>query len=145
MRGIARMSLAFVAFVLVAPQPAAAQTSVVLDPLGDASSFGGVPAPLFQDIVRVEVSKKFEVFRFVMEVADLIPARPPLEPPGVTLLEWSFRLDTDPTTCPSGFPFDPGHLGAMADAMVFVLWDGVSFTAFVIDRRPVLSGGKAVI
>jgi len=141
MSGTAKWSLALAALLVVAPQ-VVAQTSAVLDPIGDGEGF---KVPLFQDIVRAEVSKKGNAFRFVMEVANRIPASPPLDPPGVKLQEWSFRLDTDPTTCPAGFPFSSAPLTAAADIMVFVLWDGVSFTAFVIDRTPSLTGGEAVI
>lgn len=142
MRSILTWSLALAALILAVPRPATAQTSEVLDPIGDASNI--FTAQPFQDIVSVVVSKRGGVFRFVMEVADRIPANPP-PIPGVNFMEWSFRLDTDPTTFPAGFPFAPGAAPGAADFIVFVLWDGIRFTAFVIDRRPLLTGGEAVI
>jgi hypothetical protein len=156
MRRIPTVCLAMASLLLVASHATAGQTSVVLDPIGEfpftcgkddpeSCPGQGFTVPLFQDIVRAEVSKKSNVFSFVMDVADEIPASPSLDSSGIKLLEWSFRLDLDPTTFTSGFPFSKAPLGDFADIMVFVLWDGASFTASVIDRRPSLEGLEAVV
>jgi len=53
-------------------------------------------------------------------------------------------LDTDPTTLPTGYPVAPG-LPLQAELVLRVDWDGSAFSGVLVDRRPALSGGEAVI
>lgn len=129
--------------ILTASLPASAETSTrVTDPAGDAR-YG---APGFMDIVGAEATKSEQVFRFQMSVAAPIPAVPPPTPPGTNQIQWDWVLDTDPTTFPAGAPFPavPGQPRA-GEFIIHVVWDGSSFSAFLTDRRPLLSGGEAVI
>jgi len=113
------------------------------DPVGDATLSPNITAAPYQDIVEAQVSKTAGVFSLVMNLVAGIPAQP-LMPPQMKLLEWSFRLDTDPTIAPAGFPNDEGG-PAPADFYVFVTWDGASFAGYVIDRRPEVTGGDPII
>lgn len=124
---------------------ASAQTSCVTDPVGDASVIDKsiVIAP-YQDIIKACITLKGGRFFFVMDVAGPIPSSPALQP-SVRLLDWSFRLNTDLATCPIGFPWAPGDRIHCAKFVLFVLWDGTNFTGILIDRRPALTGGQAVI
>jgi len=129
--------------ILTTSLPASAATTTrVTDPAGDAR-FG---APGFMDIVGAAATKSGQTFRFQMNVAAPIPAAPPPTPPGSNQIQWDWPLNTDPTTFPAGNPF-PGAPGqaAPAEFIVHVVWDGSSFSAFLTDRRPLLSGGEAVI
>ncbi len=142
------MLFAVMVTALMLAQPvsaAAALTSVVDDPAGDAFiSFNPQrPGEPFQDMVRAEVSLKDGVFSFVVELVAPIPASPVL-PAGIALELWRWGLDTDPATFPVGFPFPPGA-SAPPEFLVDVLWDGFSFRGFVIDRRPLLTSGEAII
>ncbi len=130
---------------------ASAQTSCVTDPVGDASAATPASGPLeYQDIVEACVTLKDGRFIFVMDVAAPLPNSPEL-PFGAKLLEWSFRLRTDLTTCASGFPYPPGksttspELTHCAQYHVFILWDGTGFTGMFIDRTATSTGGEVVI
>ncbi len=147
-----RLALVFVSMVvaaLLAAQPLSAGelTSVVTDPVGDAGASingQGIAVFAYQDIVQASITLRDGRFILVMDVAAPIPSGPAL-PNGVKLLEWSFRLDTNLTTAPCGFPFEPADCEHHAEYMVFILWDGTSFTGILIDRTPLLTGGQAVI
>jgi hypothetical protein len=119
--------------------------AAVTDPQGDAvaSDGSGVRGEPYQDIVRAEVCKKGGRFVFVMDVGGPLPAGP--VGPGETILqEWSWNINSDPATFPAGFPFPDGS-AAPPEFIVWVLWDGRTFTASVIDRRPLLAGRDARI
>ena len=113
------------------------------DPEGDASASqgSGLGGEAYQDIVSAEVDADGGTFVFRMDVAASVPAAPVL-PPGITVQEWSWNLNTDPAL-PRGFPFSTGS-AAPPEFMVVVLWDGSAFSGTLIDRRPLLSGGTAV-
>jgi hypothetical protein len=98
------------------------------------------------DIVDTEVAKSRQGFGFQMSLNAPIPPAPPSTPPGRNQIQWDWALDSDPTTFPSGAPF-PGGPGQArpAEFIIHVAWDGCSFSAFLTDRRPLLSGGEAVI
>ncbi len=147
---MAKASLMFFAAILVAvilaqPVSAKALTSVITDPQGDAFFADSHPAPGYQDIVRATIASDGRQFTFGIELAAPIPDTPAL-PPGVVLMVWSWGVDTNPATAPAGFPFVPGPEGAApAEFLVWVIWDGTSFTGIVIDRRPLITGGEAII
>ncbi len=119
-------------------QLASDETSVVLDPAGDAN-FG---APAFQDIVRSEISKQGGSFVLLMEMSGSVPENPPLPPPGISEIWWAWAFNLDPTMSPQGYPFAPG-VALPADFVVYVGWDGTEFKARAIDRRPLLTGEEA--
>lgn len=137
-----------VAALFVAQPVSAALTSAIEDPVGDVGSPAGTqPVAIFavpyQDIIGAAVTLKDGQFTLTMRLAASIPESPAL-PPNVVLLEWGWWFGTDPTTAPAGFPYSPG-LSASSEFALFVLWDGTSFTATLIDRRPLLTGGEALL
>jgi len=122
-----------------------AQTTVVTDPAGDASvKPHSLVIPAYQDILRASVTLGDGQFVFVMDVAGVVPSNPALQT-GIKLLDWTFRLDTDATTVPSGFPWAPGDRIHGAEFVIFVAWDGTRFTGSLIDRTPTLIGGEALV
>jgi len=54
---------------------------------------------------------------------------------------WGF--DLDPTTLPAGYPFLKAS--GSPEFVVYVSWDGAEFAGAAIDRRPLLTGGEAII
>ncbi|SRR6266511_382817 len=116
------------------------QTSVVLDPAGDAT----FSAPAFQDIVRGEISKQGGSFALLLEMAGSVPENPPLPPPATSEIWWAWAFNLDPAASPQGYPFAPG-VALPADFVVYVSWDGTEFKARAIDRRPLLTGEEAII
>ena len=145
MRPVARAIAMGTVLVLAMAAPAAAgSTSTVVDPLGDTGEISGAGStPAFLDMVSVTVTKHGGRFEFSMAVAAPVPAQPVL-PPQVKETWWMWALDTDPTTFPSGFPRAPGQ-SFPPEFAVAVSWNGSQFTAFVVDRRPTLSGGESLI
>lgn len=123
----------------VAP-PASVQVSTVSDPVGDAAR----NAAAFQDIVFGQMTKTASGdFELHMEMAGPLPAAPqPLH--GVNEMWWYWSFDLDPSTFPEGYPLPPGH-SAYPEVIVYVSWDGVTFKGTTVDRRPLLSGGEAII
>jgi hypothetical protein len=133
-------ALATVVGLISATRPAWGQTSVVIDPAGDVDHH----APAFQDIVRGEIQKKGGSFTLRMEMVGPIPGNPPLPQPANGQIWWVWALDLDRTTVPKGYPFAPGD-SAPSDFYVYVSWDGVEFKGYAIDRRPLLTGGNAIV
>lgn len=119
---------------------AADQVSVVTDSAGDAL----YDAPSYLDILGAKVTKSRQVFSFEMTVAQPMPAKPDSSPPANAQMGWAWPLDTDPSTFPAGTPIAPGTAGP-AEFIVNVIWDGKSFFAFLNDRRPLLTGGEAIL
>jgi hypothetical protein len=124
----------------VSPPAWAAYPIVVIDPAGDTAH----KAPGYMDIVGAQLEDLGRTFRFQMSVAQPIPAAPPLPDPATKLISWSWPLDTDPNTFPQGAPFAPGNGGA-AEFIITIAWDGRAFSAFLQDRRPLLTGGQAIL
>ncbi len=132
--------------LVVSPAWPDSLTSTVADPVGDLStSYSCAPlgCPPYQDIVRGEIAKRGGMFLLGMTVAAEIPVSPPLQP-AVKQIVWDWPLNTDLETFPAGFPFVPA-VSYPAEFIVEVVWDGTLFTAHVIDRRPLLAGGQAVV
>ena len=136
-------ALGVVAMSNAAPATADETDSVVStvdDPVGDAL----FKAPAFQDVVFVEVTKTAAGdFELLMEMAGPVPVNPPLPPPGLSEIWWLWVFDLDPTTFPAGYPFLKAK--SPAEFNVHVSWDGAEFTGAAIDRRPLLTGGVAII
>jgi hypothetical protein len=121
-----------------------AALSSTTDPIGDTDG-NGVPGQAYQDIVQAGVDAAGGVFTFTMDVAANVPAEP-TSPGGITLMTWSWNLNTIPTAFPSGYPFAPGTgLTAPPEFIVWVFWNGTEFGGSLIDRRPLLVGGEAAI
>jgi len=128
---------------------AASLTSVVTDPLGDASlntksnvgPGADAKVPNYLDVVRAEVTKRGKIFVLTMDVGGVVPSNPGSL--GGTQV-WIWGLDTDPTTFPQGEPFSGGQ-SAPWEFFVDVEWDGAQFKGLLFDRRPVLSGGSELV
>ncbi len=122
-------------------QPVSAQISTVFDPVGDTY----IPAPAFQDIVGARMTKMASGdFELLMEMAGPVPGAPILPPPGLNQIWWNWIFDLDPTTSPRGYPVSPG-VAIYPEFIVYVSWNGTQFAGTAIDRRPLLTGGTAVI
>ena len=126
--------------------PATADTapsaiSTVSDPVGDAL----LNAPAFQDVVFGQMTRTASGdFELLMELAGPVPVQPPMPPPGRLEIWWAWAFDLDPTTSPAGYPFREAG-GRRPEFVVYVSWDGTEFAGTAIDRRPLLTGGEAVI
>jgi hypothetical protein len=134
--------LAVSATALAAPASASSSSSSVSDPVGDALEFNSLgSAPAYLDIVKGAVTKHGRSFEFSMNLAAPV-SEPPLAN-GVMQYSWFWFLDTDPTTFPTGYPRVPG-IPTAPEFALWVAWDGVQFTASIVDRRPTLTGGESV-
>jgi hypothetical protein len=129
-----------IAIMVAAGLSASAATPTLADPSGDAK----YNAPGYMDIVGAEAVLTGDTISFRMSVAAAIPATPPLPPPGNNQIHWDFPIDSDPSTFPAGYlyPSAPGQ-SRNAEFFIKVAWDGSSFSAVLVDRRPLLSGGEA--
>ena len=134
------LALATVAVSSAVAQPVSAQTSTVSDPVGDV--FPNT-APAFQDAVMGQMTKTASGdFELLMGLAGPVPLAPPLPPPGVSEIWWTWVFDFDSTTLPRGYPFNGGR---RPEFVVYVSWNGTEFAGTAIDRRPLLTGGEAII
>jgi len=123
-------------------QPVSDVTSTVFDPVGDAR----FNVPAFQDVVFGQMTKTASGdFELLMEMAGPVPASPPLPPPGVNEIWWMWAFDLDPNTSPVGYPFGGPAFGRRPEFVVYVSWDGTDFAGTAIDRRPLLTGGEAIV
>ena len=123
--------------------PVSDQTSTVFDPVGD--TWPGFHAPAFQDIVRARMTKTASGdFELLMEMAGPGPVNPTLPPPGHSHITWAWDFDLDPTAFPQGYPSSPGQ-AVSPEFIVHVIWDGTEFAGTAVDRRPLLTGGAAII
>ncbi len=140
---IAPSAIALLAAILstVGAQPVSAQISAVADPVGDAL----FNASAFQDILTGQMTKTASGdFELLMEMASPVPVAPPLSPPGTSGMWWFWLFDLDPTASPQGYPVAPG-LAQFPEFLVVVSWDGTAFAGTAVDRRPLLTGGAAII
>lgn len=124
----------------------------LFDPEGDAfwqglpalSGADAIEVPPYRDIIRVEARRSGTTFTFLMDMAGEVPAAPTMILPVVKEMTWFWRLDTDPTTAPAGYPTAPGD-PVPHEFMVRIVWDGARFRGELIDRRPLLTGGSAIV
>jgi hypothetical protein len=146
-----RKSFVFVAILMIlaatalaAPASANGSTSTISDPAGDTLKIspGNTPTPAYLDIIGVAVTRQRGSFEFSMDLAAPVPSQPLLVN-GVNQYAWFWFLDTNPTTFPTGYPRVPGF-GTAPEFALWVAWDGVQFTASIVDRRPTLTGGDSV-
>jgi len=131
---------------LLALSPSAHAASTLTDPVGDyvaGSPCGGQICEPWQDITAAEMTHVAGGLRMGMTLAAPIPGWPAL-PNGIKSIVWAWRLDTDPATSPSGYPLPPG-IDSPFEVVVQLQWNGQAFSGQVIDRRPLLSGGQAMV
>ena len=140
---MALAALGAVAVFHVAPATASVAQSVVstiLDPVGDAR----FNAPAFQDVVLAQMKRTAGGdFELLLEMAGPVPVHPTLPRPGFSGIWWVWNFDLDPTTFPAGYPYLEAR--SSAEFIVYVSWDGAEFSGTAVDRRPLLTGGKAII
>jgi hypothetical protein len=123
----------------VAPS-VSAQISEVSDPVGD-TFFQNAPA--FQDVVLGRMTKTAGGdFQLFMELAGSIPSSPRMPPRQRTELWWGWNFDLDTAAFPFGYPWG---IDRNSEFLFLVRWDGVEFTGTAIDRRPLLTGGEAIV
>jgi hypothetical protein len=151
---VALAALGAAAMFCVAPATAdetGSVTSTVTDPVGDSYfpfSTGDNQSPHaapFLGFVGARLTRKANGdFEMQMEMASPVPAEPPLPQNGVKEIWWFWIFDLDPATRPSGYPWK-GANGRPPEFMVCVRWDGAAFSGTAIDRRPLLTGGEAIV
>jgi hypothetical protein len=137
-------ALAVLAVVLAGTmvQPVSGQTSTVADPLGDLLFPFNPP---FQDFVLARVTRTASGdFQLHMEMAAPVPVAPSLPSQGRSEIWWFWIFDLDPSTQPQGYPWQ-NAVGRPPEFIVYVSWNGTTFAGNAIDRRPLLTGGAAVI
>ena len=139
-RLVARFGAAASILLLGAQSVAAA--SIASDPVGDAL----YKVPGYLDIVGAELTSEAGTYTFRMTVAAPIPARSKLPVPARASIRWAFPIDSDVTTFPVGAPYAPGNgQSGPAEFNIRVVTDGKTFWASLLDRRPLLAGGDAVL
>jgi hypothetical protein len=138
------LALAMVLPLVAMPASANGSSSTISDQAGDALKIspGNAPTPAYLDIIGVSVARHGSSFEFSVDLAAPVPSQPLLVD-GVNQYAWFWFLNTDPTTFPSGYPRVPGF-GTAPEFALWVAWDGVQFTASIVDRRPTLRGGDSV-
>jgi len=128
---------------------AAGKTSVVLDATGDWVDITGQD---YQDEVSAEITKQGNTFVFVMTLAGAVGDNPTF-PSWADAILWDFALDTRPTAFPVGYPFTK-NTAAPWELVIghFVYASGFtdplnpnSSPGILIDRRPLLTGGQAIV
>ena len=127
----------------------AGQTSAVDDPTGAVKN----KYPAYLDIVRAATTRKDRSFIFTLDLAAAVPDDPAADfPSGPDFVNVSlFGLDTDPTGVLLGYPFKE-HTANPFELFIAVSWNptgswglGTGFVGLLVDRRPLLTGGQAVV
>ena len=118
-------------------------TVMIPDPIGDS-----IPATTrYLDTTAYGVSWSDEgsgtgkTLSFVFEVAEPIPASFKV-PMDFDAAQYSFCLDTDPTSSPGGYPFISKE-PVSCDFILTAVSEGKEWIGTLIDRRPLADGGKA--
>jgi len=151
MRSVVIVMLCLPIAFLMAAQPACASAMVVEDPVGDTfrgmryQGDNGKPSPDYMDIVCLKLSIEDDDVEFSMKVAAPVPDQP-IMTEGVKVLFWWWSIDSDPSAWNSGaWPLPPGaHMWGQREFLVAIMWDGETFSAFVVDFRPLQSGGEEI-
>jgi hypothetical protein len=130
-----------IAFLMIA-QPTLAGAMVSQDPIGDTNQVAkGMRSPAYMDIVSEKLAKNGDVYVFSMKVAP-VPNKPILSQ-GVKMMFWNWAIDCDPNVYWGGWPLPPGW-PTWPEFHIPIVWDGEKFSAFVIDHRPLLTGGEDI-
>ena len=131
--------------------PATADTlpiSTASDPLGDTFKSN---TPAYRDFVRGQLTRTAGGdYTLLMEVAEAVPASPPRHSQASNEMWWFWVFDLDPTVRPKGYPWHESGTqnpdwGRPPEFVVCVSWDGTRFAGTAIDRRPILTGGEAIL
>lgn len=111
---------------------------MIADPSGDALLSS---APGYVDVRSAGVSEEADAFSFVVTLAAPIPspAKVPKEWDG---LLWSFCVDTNNSSDPSGYPFAATTV-VPCEFIVTALSKGDEVAGSLIDRRPLLDSKQA--
>ena len=137
---------AALAFALIFPITALAREyrCSVVDPAGDSTDAPGIGfnGEAFQDMLRSSIERGIGAVTFSMEVAAAVPSAPRMKNPNGLLL-WMWGMNTG-STFPLGYPLAPGNAGLL-EFWIHLAWNGKSFYAEVIDRRPTVQGGQPII
>ena len=143
MKGVMIVMLCLpIAFLMIA-QPALAGAMVAQDSIGDTNQVAkGMRSPAYMDIVSEKLAKKGDVYVFSMKVAAPVPDKPVLLQ-GVKMMFWNWAIDFDPSVYWGAWPLPPGW-PTWPEFHIPIIWDGEKFSAFVIDHRPLLTGGEDI-
>ena len=122
--------------------------SPVKDATGDWVDMTGQD---YQDIVRAEITKKGATFVFVLTLAGRVGDNPPF-PSWADMLLWAFAIDRDPTS-PAGYDFTKNTAAPWEFVIEHRVYrsgftdplDPTSSPGILVDRRPLLNGGQAII
>lgn len=82
-------------------------------------------------------------FHVELRMGAPLPAHPSLL--GYGILDWVFGVSTNDSAAPAGWPFPKNVSIYPSEYMVVLWWDGTRYSAGVVDRTPLLSGGQATI
>jgi len=119
---------------------------VVEDPIGDLDSpwthANGKPVPGYVDLVSEKLAKKGDSYVFSMTVAAPVPDKPDLTQ-GIKMWMWTWAIDYDPSIYYGAWPMPPG-LATWPEFHLPIIWDGEKLSAFVVDHRPLLTGGEDI-
>jgi hypothetical protein len=124
-------------------------SSSVIDPVGDATfrqntgPGSAKKVPDWLDITGAEISKQGQTFVLTMALAGALTTLPEASG-GFGVYQWGWGLETDLGTAPAGTPF-PSSDPNLFEFFILLDWDGSAFQAIVMDRRPLLSGGEAIL
>jgi hypothetical protein len=115
-------------------------TKMFDDPLGDS-----VPqtVPYLDTVaygVDVARAQTTDTYLFTFEVAEPIPSSLDV-PMNLDAVQYSFCLDTDPSSSPRGYPFETQE--AACDFILSAVSKGGPWTGTLIDRRPLANGEEA--
>ena len=122
-------------------QPVSTQISTASHPVSNAN----FNAPAFQDVVFVQVTKTAMVasscsWKWLVPYPSIRPWRHL----ATIKFAWVWNFDLDPTYVSSRVTLTLSPL-VPAEFSLFVSWDGAAFAGAAIDRRPLLTGGEAII
>ena len=141
-----RRTVLFTTLALSLASVATASTSQIPDPANDfepGSPCSGQSCLSSQDILLASLDDQGTQLVFSMTLAE--PVGPILAPNNSNKrFVWAWRLDTDPATFPAGHPLPNGQASPF-EMFAAIEWDGAQFFAELVDRRPLLTGGEAVI
>ena len=126
---------------------AAGKTSVVIDIPGAEDK----AAQAYEDIVSASITKKGGTFVVVMDLAAQVPDNPPL-PSSADMLDWVVAIDRDPTS-PAGYDFTKNTAAIWEFVIEHRVYrsgftdplDPKSSAGILVDRRPLLTGGQAIV
>src|SRR3989454_8615056 len=127
---------------------ASGKHSAVKDATGDWVDITGQD---YQAIVRDEITKKGTTFVFVLTLAGKVGDNPTF-PSWADMLLWAFAIDKDPTS-PAGYDFTKNTAAPWEFVIEHRVYrsgftdplDPTSSPGILVDRRPLLTGGQAIV